>query len=145
MTGRVVVEKPRRVRLGQEVAVGELVDRRVAGDHVGRRVRQQLRRRAARSAALLGNDRGQVAPGAVATHGHPGRVGTECGHVASGPVERGDRVVHGRGERVLGRQADRLFKHLDSALQAQRQAVTLPLDDGRVGGTLEGGGCRIRS
>ena len=86
--GEAQLERADAVEAGSVPAVGELVDRRVPGHHVGGRVDQQLGVRPPSPAAALRHDGGEVAASAVAPAGSAKIPTTLCLMVPSLPTRK---------------------------------------------------------
>ena len=119
LVGDVVGEEPLHRRELEEVALGVLDAARSFGQRVGRRVEQQLHVDDVR--ARLRRDRGEVAAGAVAGDGDAPSA-AELLTVLADPADRGDHVVGGRGEGVLGREAVVVGQHRRVGVAAQPAA-----------------------
>jgi hypothetical protein len=91
----------------EQVALGVLGDRRVVGAvGVDRGVHQRLERQGgAVVAGVLGDDRSEVAAGAVAAHHQAGGVDIERRNIVGHPSGGGDAVLDTRWEGVFGGQA----------------------------------------
>ena len=72
---------------------------------VERRIDQQLKRERRAALAALEREHGsEVAAGAIAAHRQAVRVYAQGGALRGAPLQRGARIVHGGGKRMLGCQ-----------------------------------------
>ncbi len=121
---KVVPAKPVHLPLRQEEAFAEEPIALVLRREVRHGIDQELEDgpRPALSHAQSGGDRGQVAAGAVAAHGHARGLAAELRRVLRSPAEGRRRILHRGGEAMLGRQPVVDREHVHAGVSREEAA-----------------------